>query len=232
LGQLLSYRGIWKEAEQELKEAWLVFNKHGQNNLVSVTRAYQAFHALFMARSSPEFRDESLKLANRFSQSALEISRALAIKYFPTERDFVRAYWLLGATHRAKNEFIVAEKHLGEALRRCRAINAVAHEADILIEIAKLCYVQGETDETLQLTQEALVITERCGYVLQGADVHLFLAELALAGLKITGEEEMSDQEAAKLHAQKALELANCDGPPYYYKVAYEEAERLLEKLK
>jgi hypothetical protein len=34
-------------------------------------------------------------------------------------------------------------------------------------------------------------------------------------------------------HARKALRLAHCDdGPPYYYKVAYEEAERLLEWLK
>jgi len=29
-----------------------------------------------------------------------------------------------------------------------------------------------------------------------------------------------------------AAKLATCDGPPYYYKVAYEEAERMLEKLK
>jgi hypothetical protein len=26
--------------------------------------------------------------------------------------------------------------------------------------------------------------------------------------------------------------VATCDGPPYYYKVAYEEAERMLERLK
>ena len=32
--------------------------------------------------------------------------------------------------------------------------------------------------------------------------------------------------------AEKAKQLATCDGPPYYYKVAYEEAERFLEKLK
>lgn len=30
----------------------------------------------------------------------------------------------------------------------------------------------------------------------------------------------------------KAKEPATCDGPPYHYKVAYEEAERLFEKLK
>jgi len=37
----------------------------------------------------------------------------------------------------------------------------------------------------------------------------------------------------AKKHAEAALKLAYCDeGPPYHYKVAYEEAEALLEKLK
>jgi len=42
----------------------------------------------------------------------------------------------------------------------------------------------------------------------------------------------MSDKEAARFYAMRAKEFATCDGPPYYYKVAYEEAERLLEKLK
>ena len=32
--------------------------------------------------------------------------------------------------------------------------------------------------------------------------------------------------------AETAPKLAYCNGPPYYYKVAYEEAERLLENLK
>jgi hypothetical protein len=35
----------------------------------------------------------------------------------------------------------------------------------------------------------------------------------------------------AKQHAEEARNLATCDGPPYYYKVAYEEAERFLENL-
>ncbi len=29
-----------------------------------------------------------------------------------------------------------------------------------------------------------------------------------------------------------ALKLAYCDGPPYYYKVAYDEAVAMLERLK
>ncbi len=35
----------------------------------------------------------------------------------------------------------------------------------------------------------------------------------------------------AKQYAETALKFATCDGPPYYYKVAYEEAGRLLENL-
>ncbi len=68
------------------------------------------------------------------------------------------------------------------------------------------------------------VHTERRGYVLQGVDVNLFLAQYTL--------EQENDKVKAKEYAETALKLATCDGPPYYYKVAYEEAERMLEKLK
>jgi hypothetical protein len=75
-----------------------------------------------------------------------------------------------------------------------------------------------------QTNQIALLITERCGCVLQGADVNLFLAQYAL--------EQEKDKIKAKEYAEEAKKLATCDGPPYYYKVAYDEAERMLEKLK
>jgi hypothetical protein len=75
----------------------------------------------------------------------------------------------------------------------------------------------------MRLAQEALIITERSGYVLQGADVHLFLAQRAL---------EVGDRRAARGHAQAARQLATCDGPPdYTYKVAYDEAGALLARL-
>ena len=102
----------------------------------------------------------------------------------------------------------------------------VEHEADILLELAKLRYAQEKPEEAKTLAEEALLITERSGYVLQGADVHLFLAQFALEQEK----DERSRQRSGL--AEKAKELATCDGPPYYYKVAYEEAERMLEKLK
>ena len=90
-------------------------------------------------------------------------------------------------------------------------------------ELAKLRYAQDNPEEAKTQAEEALLITERSGYVLQGADVHLFLAQYAL--------EQEKDREKAKELAERAKELATCDGPPYYYKVAYEEAERMLEEL-
>ncbi len=58
---------------------------------------------------------------------------------------------------------------------------------------------------------------------MQGADVNLFLAQYAL--------EQEQDKAKAREYAESALKLATCDGPPYYYKVAYEEAERMLKDL-
>ena len=93
-------------------------------------------------------------------------------------------------------------------------------EADILIDLARLRAATGAPDEAQRLAEEALVITERSGYVLQGADAHLELAKLALA---------RGDKATALEHAKEARRLATCDGPPdYTYKVAYDEAGALL----
>ncbi|MCK4372814.1 MAG: hypothetical protein KAW61_06680, partial [candidate division Zixibacteria bacterium] len=81
----------------------------------------------------------------------------------------------------------------------------------------------GNPDEAQQLARDALLITERSGYVLQGADAHLELAKLALAD---------NDKATALDHAQQARDLATCDGPPdYTYHAAYTEAGTLLDKL-
>lgn len=42
---------------------------------------------------------------------------------------------------------------------------------------------------------------------------------------------QLDDKDAARFHAESALRLAYCDGGDYKYKVAYEEAERLLKQL-
>ena len=169
--------------------------------------------------------------------AALELADETARTKFQYPRDYIDAYRFLGAACCANSDLITAEENLSKAISLCRQIDLVESEADILLDLARLRYDQKNYEEVKSLAEEALTITERCGYVLQGADVNLFLATLALEGYtlersKFDGNRELSDKEVATLHAEEALKLATCDGPPYYYKVAYHEAEQLLKKLK
>ncbi len=223
LGKVLSYRGSWQEAEQELDVAVAV--KVWRENLqgYGVNFEYRTLRFLFMARSNTQSSIVNCKSAIECAQRALELADEQA-KDFPIPRDYVRAYWLLGAAYRANNELDKAEENLTKALNQCRQINAVDAEADILLELARLRYAQDDFKDAQEKASEALMITERSGYVLQGADVNLFLAQFAL--------EQEKDNAKAKEYALEAKKLATCDGPPYYYKVAYEEAEQLLARLK
>jgi tetratricopeptide (TPR) repeat protein len=165
----------------------------------------------------------NLKSSIEYAQRALELADEMTRTQFSVPRDYVRAHWLLGVAYCANNELTLAEENLSKALNLCRQINSVDAEADILLDIARLRYAQGDFKDAQEKASEALAITERCGYVLQGADVNLFLAQYAL--------EQEKNKTRAKQYAEQALKLATCDGPPYYYKVAYEEAERMIERL-
>ncbi len=225
LGRLLAYWGAWAEAEAEFEDALALFEKVEAIQYAGVQWAYRALRALLLARTATdgEQHQEATATALAAARRALELADEIARTRYPYERDYVRAYWLLGAAHRVSGNLYESDTHLSEALTRCRAINLVDAEADILLDLARLRVDQGRQEEALRLAQEALVITERSGYVLQGADVYLFLAEQALA---------QGNQQQALEHAREARRLAICDGPPdYTYKVAYEEAEALLAQL-
>ena len=233
LGQVLSYRGVWQEAERELDKL-LELNKH-HIQMQGVTWSYRALRFLLLARVNSQSKIANLKSAIESAQRALELAnewQKITERANPNPRDYTRGLWLLGAAYCANNDLTLAEENLSKALNLCRQINMVDTEADILLDVARLRYAQGDFKDAQEKASEALMITERSGYVLQGADVNLFLATLALEGYKLEGLKVLSDKDAAIHHAKEALRLATCDGPPYYYKVAYEEAERMLEKLK
>ncbi len=235
LGRVLSYRGVWQEAGQELDTGLMLYEKQNNVQSESVIWSHRALRFLLIARSNPQSSIVNLKSSIECAQRALELADETAQKHYPFPRDYVRAYWLLGAAYRSSaslrsaqngdnNELTLAEENLSKALNLCRQINLVEFEADILLDLARLRYAQGDFKDSQEKAFEALVITERSGYVLQGADVNLFLAQYAL--------EQEKDKAKAKEYAESALKLAYCDGPPYYYKVAYEEAEAMLERLK
>ena len=77
----------------------------------------------------------------------------------------------------SKNELTLAEDNLSKALNLCRQINMVDHEANILLTWRGCLTLKARFQgRALEKASEALTITERSGYVLQGADVDLFLA--------------------------------------------------------
>lgn len=221
LGHLLSYCGRWAEAEQELTTATQGFESIGHIQMQAVTWSYISFYFLLKCLESQDIEDLKNAINSAFHAKELANKDDPPVPY-----DHMYIHWLLGTTIHAGGNLVEAEKNLDEALRICRSINAIDRESNILLDIARLRFHQKKTDEAKSLADEALLITERCGYVLQGADVNLFLAELAL-----TLDPSPEGRGKAKGYAEEAKKLATCDGPPYYYKVAYEEAERFLENL-
>jgi len=223
LGQMLTHCGAYGESKAEFALSLKVFEDEGQPQWLSVVCADLAHLELLLLRLPSQSAIGNVQSAIASAGRALELADEDARTSYPVERDYIRAHWLLGAAYRVASQTDEAERHLHEALERCRRINNVEHEANILIDLARLRAATGATDEARRLAEEALGITERSGYVLQGADAHLELAKLALA---------RGDKATAKEHAQKAKDLAFCDGPPdYTYKAAYDEALALLAEL-
>ena len=239
LGRVFMYLGVWEKSEQELLESLRLFQKEHAIQLQGITWAFRSLRALLMTRDIDNLNTENdhFQKSVDFAKIALYLMfewQETAERSSPNLRDYVRTLWILGKSCRENILLEEAEKHLNKSLSQCRTANMVNYEAYILLEVSKLRHAQGNPKEALRLAQEALIITERSGYVLQGSDVNLWLADLALEGLRLQVEgDELSDRELAKEYAEKALQLAHCDdGPPYHYKVAYDEALALLEKLK
>jgi tetratricopeptide (TPR) repeat protein len=222
LGRALAYQGAFADGAAELDTALAMFE--GQQRLQSqcVAWAYRALRALLVGDAGA-----AVGAARRARELADEVARS----EYPYERDIIRAEWLLGAAlvaqaGEAKGEaaktLAEAETHLTEALNRCRRINMVDHEPDILLGWARWHHAKGDGKQAHKVAQEALTIADRCEYRLQQADIHNFLARLAL---------DAGDRKAAGEHSRMGYERAPCDGPPHCYKPALEEAARLLGEL-
>ncbi|MEM1293566.1 MAG: hypothetical protein AAGH67_19050 [Cyanobacteria bacterium P01_H01_bin.162] len=225
LGRLLAYRGDWGAATEELKISTDYCKKTNDFQGLCIDEAYRALSALLQTRSPQTTNSKRTELAATAlaaAQRAIALAEETARNDYPVERDYVRAHWLLGAAHRLTPDLPAGDHHLNEALRRCRAINLVEFEADILLDLARLRRDQDNLSEAQRLAEEARAIAARSGYLLQGADSHLFLAELAQAAGNLS---------EAQTLAQAALQLATCDGGEFVYRVAYDEAVALLSQV-
>jgi tetratricopeptide (TPR) repeat protein len=222
-GLLLATTGNWVEAKRELDIA--------QRQLKAEDRPYEQGEVL-MYRAQAFLWQGKANMAFSATQEALQMIDEWAKMKHSVVRGYIQTHWLMGWAQAKMGQFTTAQGHLDEALRRCRAINLVELEPSILLAQARLAWARRSSgthlegashlEEATQLAREALTIAERAGYVLNQADIHNFLAAVALA----TGQRDTAYQ-----HAQQAHDLAYCDGPPYVYKPALDEAERLLDEL-
>lgn len=215
LGQLLIYRGAFDDAEKEFDEGI---------KLHVNTPAGQ-----WSQGSSWLYRAQSQLLQRKISQAtelAREAKRLKDIEYpgvGKVERDVIIAEWLLGAALTMEGKDLnVAASHLTEALTRCRRINLVEAEPDILLEWARWHRARGNAQEAWAHAEEARAIADRCEYRLKQAGIHNFLARITA---------DAGDGVGARRHAETARERAWCDGPPYCYKPALDEAEGMLKEL-
>ena len=212
---LRTYQGFFEEASQHLQKALSLFRGIGAVAQEGAVWAYQALCSL-LAGKIPD------------ALVAAQLARELA-EVQHHERDIIRAEWLLGLTsirlatmqrERSAEDLQQAEWHLREALHRCRHIDMVDYEADLLLAWAHLHQAKGERQQARACTIEALAIVNRSDFRVLRADVHNFLALLEL---------EADNRAGVISHAERALHDAMCDGQPYCYKIAQDEARRLLE---
>ena len=222
LSMILDHEGDFSQAAMEAAAAIELPEFADDPQALCVAECYAAIRAVLMG--NPPTALSASREALRFAEQAAEA-------IYPVKRDFVQAHWLIGASltalaaqHTAvrRRRLNEAETHLTEALTRCRRINLVELEAEILLSWAKWHRAKGDTRAARDTAEEALSIADRCEYRLNQADIHNFLALLDL---------EAGNNKAAIAHARKAHERAWCDGPPHCYKPALDEADRLLAQL-
>ena len=212
LGRLLAYEGLFDESAQELEASTEHSRRTDDKQGICLDEGYRALRALLLGDP------QAVLEAARQSRELADVRS--------NERDIIQAKWLLGwawqalasqETGQRDQHLAEAEEHLTEALTRCRRINLIEVEADILLAWARWRRTKGEPQPARRDAQEALRIARRCEYRLQQADIHNFLARLDLA--------------SARTHAQTAQKRAQCDGPPHCYRPALDEAERLLAEI-
>jgi tetratricopeptide (TPR) repeat protein len=213
LGRLLAYEGAFEEASRELDAAMDIQREIGHVQSQVLSWIYRAQLALL--RGQPQVVLDAARSALQLAEAMTDASQSAY-----TARGYVWAFWLLGAAYHALGVPIDAEVHLSAALGRCRQINLVELEPDILLSWAHWHQADGDREQALECAEEALSIANRSEYRLKQSEINNFLAQWAL---------DLGEVVKAREHAEMAKAFAWCDGPPHCYKPALDEAEGLLE---
>jgi hypothetical protein len=145
------------------------------------------------------------------------------------------------------SQWAAAERCLTEALRRCRKVNMVDHEPDILLANARLewgkisslpgnrlCDSLPAVETTLK---EALEIARRAGYRLKLADLHLFCGQVLLqlkektTLLGLNAHDHLQKTKDYALDVSEFSHLYQSPNPDFYKGIPeYEILERFMTK--
>jgi tetratricopeptide (TPR) repeat protein/transcriptional regulator with XRE-family HTH domain len=212
-----AYQGKFEESSHHLDTAMSLFKELGSTASESSIWTYRTLCLLLEGKIV-----SALKSAQH--------TRELA-ELWHHERDIIKAEWVLGLAwiysapqepKRISEMLQEAELHVSKALQRCRQINMVDYEADLLLAYARLYHLKGEKLRAKEYATEALAIANRSGFRVLRADISNLLARLEL---------DNGNKEEARSYAQSAYHDASCDRPPFCYKSALSEAKRLLDAL-
>jgi tetratricopeptide (TPR) repeat protein len=222
LGLLLAHRGLFDESLQQLDMAYELVKHLSDRQIQSVCFSYYTQRALLM--HDPESALEAAQKSRALVEEA-------ARRTEPNEHDYVRSGWLLGAACLAmaragkgekKGHLDQAQRYLDDALSRCRRNDLVGFEPDLLLAWSRWHRLSGDPESAARVARDALAIADRCDYRLKKAEAHNCLAWLAI---------ESGDALTAQGSAEIAWNCADCDGPPWSYKAARDEAESILGAL-
>jgi tetratricopeptide (TPR) repeat protein len=222
LGLLLAHRAAFDESVKELDAAFETMKQTSDRQIPGVCFSYYTQRALLMGE--PEAALDAARKARAFVEEA-------ARRTEPDDHDYVRSGWLMGAALLAsvaaghgesEPQLDEAERYLADALSRCRRGDLVGFEPDLFLTWARWHRAKGNNEEAARHARDALALAERCEYRLKLAEIHNFLARLAL---------DASDKTAAREHARLARDCARCDGEPYCYKPALEESGAIAAEL-
>jgi tetratricopeptide (TPR) repeat protein len=222
LGLLLAHRAAFDESVKELDAAYETMKQTSDRQIPGVWFSYYTQRALLMGE--PEAALDAARKARAFVEES-------ARRTEPDDHDYVRSGWLTGAAllaavaaghGEADQQLEEAERYLADALSRCRRGDLIGFEPDLFLTWARWHRARGKADEAARYARDALALAERCEYRLKLAEVHNFLARLAL---------DASDKTTAREHVRLARDCARCDGEPFCYRPALDEAGAIAAEL-
>ncbi|MGB8647693.1 MAG: TIR domain-containing protein [Anaerolineae bacterium] len=232
-GHILAICGIWNMALEQLEIAEQAYMRHGEDAFLHGLSRVWIYRSLIW--KSQGMLDQAAEAARKAQELATR-------GHYLRERAMGLFNEAVIASRRT--EMASAELKLRKVLELSRQRYLVDLESPTWLELARLKLMEATTEkasdraplmqEAQDSANQALEIAERCEYRLDQADAHNLLAEwwqTQAASHPPASRERRQALAAARDHATRAKERAWCDGPPHYYKVAYEKAEKLIKQL-